>query len=78
MRRGGEELGRRRIREGVRRGGGREAAEEEGEEGCIWWRSGGGEGLGLVESIYINIMMNVDRSIARSTALGDRGVGGLT
>jgi hypothetical protein len=78
MRRGGEELGRRRIREGVRRGGGREAAEEEGEEGCVWWRSGGGGGLGLVESIYINITMNVDRPIARSTAPGDRGVGGLT
>jgi hypothetical protein len=33
---------------------GREAAEEKGEEGCAWWRSGGG-GLGLVESIYTNI-----------------------
>jgi hypothetical protein len=71
MRRGGEELGRRRIREGVRRGGGREAVEEEGEEGCVWWRSRGGGGLGLVESIYINVTMNFDRPIARSTAPGD-------
>jgi hypothetical protein len=54
-----------------------EAAEDEGEEVCAWWRSGGG-GLGLVESIYINITMNVDRPIARSTAPNDRGVGGLT
>jgi hypothetical protein len=94
MRRGGEEVGRRRIREGGRwgeagrrEGGGREerarrrgreAVEEEGEEGCAWWRSGGGGGLGLVESIYINITMNVDRPIARSRAPSDRGVGGLT
>jgi hypothetical protein len=42
MRRGGEELGRRRIREGVRRGGGREAVDQGEEEGCVWWRSGGG------------------------------------
>jgi hypothetical protein len=35
-------------------------------------------GLGLVESIYINITMNVDRPIARSTSPSDRGVGGLT
>jgi hypothetical protein len=59
----------------------REAVEEEGEEGeegCAWWRSGGGGGLGLVESIYINITMNVDRPIARSTAPSDQGVGGLT
>jgi hypothetical protein len=48
-----------------------EAAEEEGEEGCAWWRSGGGGGLGLVESIYINITMNVDCPIARSTAPND-------
>jgi hypothetical protein len=48
-----------------------EAAEEEGEEGCAWWRSGGGGGLGLVESIYINITVNVDCPIARSTAPND-------
>jgi hypothetical protein len=37
------------------------------------WR----RGLGLEESIYINITMNVDRPIARSTAPSDRGVGGM-
>jgi hypothetical protein len=68
---GGEEGARRR---------GREAAEEEGDEGCAWWRSGeGGWGLlGLVESIYINITVNVDRPVARSTAPSDRVVSGLT
>jgi hypothetical protein len=69
--RGGEEGGRWQRGES-------EAAKEEGEEGCAWWRSGGGGGLWLVESIYINITMNVDRPIARSTASSDRGVGGLT
>jgi hypothetical protein len=67
MWREGGNRGRERWDEGGRQRG-REATEEEGERGCGWWRSeGGGWGLGL-ESIYINITMNVDRSIARSTA----------
>jgi hypothetical protein len=74
MRRGGEDLGRRRIREGVRRGGG-----GSGRRGRLRlvekWRR---RGLGLVELIFINITMNFDLPIARSTAPGDRGVGGLT
>jgi hypothetical protein len=37
------------------------------------WRR---RGLGLVESIYINITMNVDRPITRSRAPSDRGVVG--
>jgi hypothetical protein len=75
-----------------RRGGAREAADQGGSKAGR--RQGGGgsgrrgrlrlvekwrrRGLGLVESIYINITMNFDRPIARSTAPGDRGVGGLT
>jgi hypothetical protein len=78
---GGRKVGRGREEGGRWQRGESEAARQGGgggrREGCAWWRSGGG-GLGLVESIYINITMNVDRPIARSTAPSDRGVGGLT
>jgi hypothetical protein len=74
--RGGEEGGRwqRGESEAARQGGSRG-----GRRGRLRlvekWRR---RGLGLVESIYINITMNVDRPIASSTAPSDRGVGGLT
>jgi hypothetical protein len=79
---GGRKVGRRGEEGGRWQRGESEAARQGGGGGgrrgrlhlVEKWR----RGLGLVESIYINIMMNVDRLIARSTAPSDRGVSGLT